>query len=238
MAMSSTPTRSRQAQRAHRDHLDAMGHMASGIANELRAPVLGISSAAQLLRFRATEDPVIEKNVGRILHEAERLNRMVASLLEYGRIEPLNLTVANPDDVWDRVLEQQRGALERRSLLVDRIRAPDNLKCAIDVDRLSVVFRHLIANAVEASQEAGDIFLASSGNDNTGWSCHLRNDGDVIAGDELSRVFDMFFTTRTGNAGIGLATARRLIEQHGGSIEITSIPQSGTTVSVALPAAV
>lgn len=215
--------------------LDAAGHMAAGIANELRAPVLGISSAAQLLRFRAAEDPVIEKNVGRILREADRLNRMIAGLLEFGRVEPLRLSAANPDDVWDKVLERHRGALESRSLLVERVRAPGPVRCAIDGEQLAVAFGHLLENAIEASPEAGDLVLSST-TGNHGWSSRLRNGGEIIAANALPQVFEMFFTTRPGRAGIGLAIARRIVEEHDGAIEIASVADAGTTVAITLPA--
>lgn len=213
-----------------------MGRMATGIANELRAPIVGIASAAQLLRFRASEDPVVEKNVGRILHEAERLNRMVSALLEYGRVEPLSLVPGNPDDIWDRVLSQHRGALEQRSVLIERVASSTHTPVPIDEEQLGIAFGHLIANAIEASPEASDISLVST-TDHNAWRCQLHNRGNAIAGDDMPRVFDMFFTTHTGNAGIGLATARRIIEKHGGFIEIASVPESGTTVVVTLPAA-
>lgn len=209
--------------------------MASGIANELRGPVVSIASAAQLLRFRASEDPVLEKNVGRILHEAERLNRMVSALLEYGRAEPLQLTSGNPDHVWDRVLDQYQGNLERRSIIVERVESTGAPQCPIDADQLAIAFGHLLANAIEAAPEASDLSLVSS-TDGVSWTSRLRNGGDAIAREDLPHVFDMFFTTRAGNAGIGLATAQRIIEKHGGSIEIASIPGSGTTVVVTLPA--
>lgn len=212
-----------------------MGQMASGIANELRAPVVSIASAAQLLRFRASEDPVLEKNVGRIVHEAERLNRMITALLEYGRSEPLNLHSANPDDVWDRLLDQNQGTLERRSILLERVKATDPAHCPIDAEQLAVAFGHLLANAIEAAPEASDISLVSS-SDGSSWTCRLYNGGDTIAREDLPHVFDMFFTTRTGSAGIGLATAQRIIDKHGGSIEIASVSGNGTTVVVTLPA--
>ena len=212
-----------------------MGQMASGIANELRGPVVSIASAAQLLRFRASEDPVLEKNVGRIVHEAERLNRMIAALLEYGRAEPLNLHSANPDDTWDRVLEQQQGLLEQRSVVIERVRNADHVRCPVDPDQLAVAFGHLLANAIEAAPEASDVSLVSS-SDGSSWTCRLYNGGDAISREDLPHVFDMFFTTKAGSAGIGLATAQRIIEKHGGSIEIASVAGSGTTVVVTLPA--
>lgn len=232
-AQSATGQPSRYDRQQRKAQLDAIGHMAAGIANELRAPVLGISSAAQLLRFRSADDPVIEKNVGRILREADRLNRMIAGLLEFGRLEPFRLGVADPDDIWDKVLERQRGALESRSLLVERVRAA-HTRCSVDVDQLGVAFSHLLENAIEASPEAADITLSSTA-DARGWSCRLRNGGDIIAADALPQVFEMFFTTRAGSAGIGLAVARRILEEHDGAIEIASVAGSGTTVAITLP---
>src|SRR4029079_19202894 len=74
-----------------RRRLEAIGEISSGIARELRNPLFGISSAAQLLRFRVRDDPVVERNVGRILREVERLNGVVTSLLEYGQPEPMRM---------------------------------------------------------------------------------------------------------------------------------------------------
>lgn len=233
-AQSATGQPSRYDRQQRKAQLDAVGHMAAGIANELRAPVLGIASAAQLLRFRSADDPVIEKNVGRILREADRLNRMIAGLMEFGRVEPFRLVSADPDDIWDKVIERQRGALESRSLLVERVRPHDPTHCSVDADQLAVAFGHLLENAIEASPEAGDITLSSTA-DTRGWSCRLRNGGEIIAADALPQVFEMFFTTRAGSAGIGLAVARRILEEHDGTIEIASVHGTGTTIAVTLP---
>ncbi len=100
----------------HKRRLEAIGEVASGVAHELRNPLFGISSAAQLLRFRSRDDPVVEKNVGRILREVERLNRMVTSLLDFGRPRTAALLPGDPDAVWDDVLEGQRALLESRAL--------------------------------------------------------------------------------------------------------------------------
>jgi signal transduction histidine kinase len=108
---------------AQRRHSQAIGEVAAGVAQELRNPIFGISSAAQLLRFRAREDPVMEKNAGRILREVERLNRMVSTLLELGRPIALKLSHADPDVVWDDVIESERGRLESKSVVVRRTRA-------------------------------------------------------------------------------------------------------------------
>src|SRR5262245_35373168 len=100
-----------------RERVKIAQDVATALAHELRAPVFAIASAGRLLRYRITDDPVADKNIGRIMREAERLNAIVSALLDYGRPDPVNLSPANPDDVWMSVLESHRGALEAKALL-------------------------------------------------------------------------------------------------------------------------
>ena len=99
-------------------------NVAAAIAHELRNPVYGITSAAQLLRYRVSDDPLVERNIGRIMREAERLNALVSALLEYGRPAPVRLAPGVPDDVWIDVLQSHKGALESKALLVEHEPAP------------------------------------------------------------------------------------------------------------------
>ena len=216
-------------------HHEGIGEIAAGIARELRQPLLAISSAAQLLRFRVAEDPVVEKNVGRILREVERLNAFSSALLDYASADALHLTHADPDALWDDVLENERGRLESRALLVQHTRAEPPAHCAIDVAQMRRLFTELLENATEAAPEGTDLVLRSTLTDDGAWRCQLRNGGAPISADALTRAFDLFFTTQTGAAGIGLALARRIAEDHGGSLTLES-DSTGTTVILTLPA--
>jgi len=182
------------------------------------------------------DDPVVEKNVGRILREVERLNSMVTSLLEYGRPSPIRLAPGDPDAVWDDVLENQRGLLESRAILLERSRAP-SAHCAIDAQQLAQVFVNLLGNATDAAPEGSDLTLTSSVLANGMWRCRLHNDGPAIPPDVLPRVFEMFFSTKPGGTGIGLALCQRIVEEHGGSISLESAPDLGTSATVLLPLA-
>jgi signal transduction histidine kinase len=223
--------------------LEAIGEVAAGVAHELRNPLFGISSAAQLLRFRVQDDPVVEKNVGRILREVERLNRMVTSLLEYGRPAPVNLTPGDPDAVWDDVLEGQRGQLEGKALLLDRTRAvpPASghpaVRVRLDAEQLAQVFLNVLVNAIDAAPEASDLTLTSSVLPGGAWRCRLHNGGPAIPAEALGRVFEIFYSTKPGGTGIGLALCQRIVDEHGGAIAIESAPDVGTAVTITLPPA-
>ncbi|MGI8499420.1 MAG: ATP-binding protein [Gemmatimonadaceae bacterium] len=214
-----------------------VGQIAAGIANELRTPLFGISSAAQLLRFRSQQDPVVERNVGRILREVERLNAMVAGLLEYGRPRPLSFAPRDPDTLWDEVLDGNRGLLERGSLTLRRARSVVPVRCAVDAERIAQLFVNLLTNAVEAAPTGSEITLTTSATADAGWQCVLHNDGPAIPPDALPRVFDIFFSTRPGRTGIGLALCRRIVDEHGGRIALDSSATEGTRVTVMLPGA-
>ena len=216
--------------------LEAIGEVSAGVAHELRNPLFGISSAAQLLRFRVKDDPIVEKNVGRILREVERLNGMVTSLLEYGRPNPVALAPGDPDLVWDDVLENNRGRLESRALLLHRTRAEPPARVDVDAAQLSQVFINLLVNATDAAPEGSDLSLHSSSLPNGGWRCRLSNGGPAIAPEALPRVFEIFFSMKTGGTGIGLALCQRIVEEHGGTIALESAPDTGTTAIVTLPA--
>ncbi len=223
--------------------LEAIGEVAAGVAHELRNPLFGISSAAQLLGFRAGGDPVVEKNVGRILREAERLNRIITALLDYGRPAPARLAPGDPDAVWDDVLDAQRARLDAKRLTLDRRRATGRDAAGrdgawrFDAEQLRQVFLNMLSNAVDAAPEASALTLASAALPNGGWRCQLHNRGPAIPPESLARVFELFYSTKAGGTGIGLALCQRVLDEHGGAIAIESAPEAGTTVTVTLPPA-
>jgi len=210
--------------------------IAASLAHELRNPVFAIASAARLLRYRVVDDPVMEKNIGRILREAERLNGIVNALLEYGRPAPVRLTPADPDDLWNDVLQAERGALESKALMVRHTPAVLRASCNIDGEQLAQAFSHVLGNAIDAASEASDLALSST-TDGAGWRCELRNGGTPIPSDILPRVFDLLVTSKSGHAGIGLALARRIVTDHGGTISLSSSVDNGTVATITLPLA-
>ena len=215
--------------------LEAIGEVAAGVAHELRNPLFGISSAAQLLRFRAQDDPVVDKNVGRILREVERLNRMVTSLLDFGRPHAAHLAPGDPELVWDDILEGERARLEGKQLSLRRVRPAQPTRGLLDPEQLGQVLRNVLVNACDASPEGGELLLHGQVSTVGGWRCRLTNGGPAIPPDVLPHVFEFFYSTKTGGTGIGLALCQRIMDEHGGTIAIDSVAETGTTLMLSLP---
>jgi signal transduction histidine kinase len=162
---------------------------------------------------------------------------MATELHDFGRPRSLALKTADPDTVWDDVLESQRGRLESRSLQLHRTRAEPPARCAIDVEQLAQVFVNVLLNAIDAAPEASDLTLTASTRQSGAWQCRLVNGGGPMPADTLRRAFELFFSTKSGGTGIGLALAQRIVAEHHGTIALESGPEPVNTVTIVLPPA-
>jgi two-component system, NtrC family, sensor kinase len=220
-----------------RERVKVAQNVSAAIAQEMRNPVFGIASAAQLLRYRVADDPVMEKNIGRILREAERLNTLISALVDYGRPAPVQLHPADPDAVWSDVLARLRGVLESRALLVRHTPAEPRATCNLDPEQFAQACSSVLANAVEGAPEGSDLTIDSVIDNDGAWVSRLRNEGAVIPTETLARAFDPLMSTKLGHAGMGLATAHRIVGDHAGSIALHSDELIGTVLTIVLPPA-
>lgn len=212
--------------------LETIGEVAAGVAHELRNPLFGISSAAQLLQLRAKDDPIVEKNVGRILREVERLNRMATSLLDFGRPSVAQLRMGDPEAVWDDILDGERARLDAKRLTLARTRPAVPLSCSLDPEQLGQVCRNILANACEHAPEGSTLTLV--GDLHAGaWRSRLTNGGPPIPADVVAHAFEFFYSAKPGGSGIGLALCQRIMHEHGGTIAIES-GSAGTVLTLTL----
>lgn len=215
--------------------LEAIGEVAAGVAHELRNPLFGISSAAQLLRIRGRDDPAVERNVSRMLREVDRLNAMLSSLLVYGRPQPLQRTDGDPDAVWDDVIEANRARMDEMGLVFVRARQNAVVSIPFDPAQFGQVCLNVLVNAIDAAPAGSTISLQTGLLPNGAWRCRLHNAGPPIPAEALPRVFEIFYSLKSGGTGIGLALCQRIVEEHGGTIGIESQPETGTAVTIVMP---
>jgi signal transduction histidine kinase len=228
--------RALETEMAQRERLAALGDVAAAFAHEVRNPLNAVSMGLQRLRAEFAPAPADEyaRFVDLMQGEVTRLNTIVEDFLALAR--PLPLTPARV--AVDTLLGELAALVEAqaRAASIDvRVAAPSSLpRVVADRDHLKQVLLNLVLNAVQAAGRGGRVTLeAQPARD--GITIVVADTGPGIAPDVLPRIFDPYFTTRNGGLGLGLTIARRIVQAHGGSLEVESTPGAGARFTVRLP---
>ena len=208
-----------------KQHFEAMGKVMSGVAHEIRNPLFAIQSIAQILE-REIEFPQHDTLIKAILKETSRMRHLVDELLLYGKPSKLNLAEV---DMSTFVTELNQHVATRKPGVLLSSSIPPNTIIRADRDKIRQVFLNLLNNALDA--ESKTITIASAKR-----SAHiivsLIDDGTGMKKQDLERIFDPFYTTKREGTGLGLSICKKIIEDHGGSIEVRSGEGQGTTVTL------
>lgn len=231
-----TEIKALEAEHRRLDRLAALGEMSAVVAHEIRNPIAGIATGVDYLTRHASANSVEGQGAAMIQKEIKRVNRIVEDILFVARPLLLNRTCQPLPPIIHTV--QQRCQAQLNSIeLVTRL--DDNLPpLNVDNERLEQVLTNLVINAAQAMPGGGQITLSAQ------HRCappaiiiKVDDTGPGIPVDVRSRIFDPFFTTKTKGTGLGLSVARRIIEEHGGVIQIDDAPDtiSGASFIILLP---
>ncbi len=217
-------------------------HFTADAAHELRTPVSVILAHAQYGLGSTCDNPEHQEAFAASERAANRMRRLIDSLLELARLDagqekptrqPCDLGVIAAD-----CIELIQPMAEARGIHLHA-----ELHSAIgtcDADRLAQVITNLLSNAVHYNHDGGTVHVTTQQNSST-LTLSVRNTGPGIAAEDLPHIFDRFYRvdkarSHTGRTGLGLAIAKAMVQVHGGSIQVTSDPEQGTTFTVTLPA--
>jgi signal transduction histidine kinase len=227
-----------------RERLAALGQMAAGLAHEIRNPLGSIKGAAQVLEPISAEasDGSTKEFLGIIVEEVDRLNKIVSQFLDYARPYRGDQKPLDINDVVKKTLqliekEAQGAHVEVAMNLVDALPP-----VRADAEQLRQVFLNLTLNAVQAMPQGGRLMVTTSlrrsirrGAAAAFLEIRFRDTGVGIPPQDLRNLFIPFFTTKDKGTGLGLPISQRIIENHGGTIEVRSQPGAGATFTVLLP---
>ena len=215
----------------------SLGQLAAGIAHEIRNPLTGISITLDILREEPGLSGEGQEMISDISREIDRLEALIHGLLDFARPQQAQhrpMRLAKTLD-WHRTFREQC----RNKGLECTLEMDANPKVAGDPDRLKQLFLNLAINALDATDAGGRVTLragvdtAADGVERA--RVEVSDTGRGMDGQTLEQVFDPFFTTKSEGTGLGLSIAHSIAEQHGGSIEVTSVPGTGSTFRVDLP---
>lgn len=226
------------------ERLAALGVLAAGLAHEVRNPLAGVRGAAQLLEKEKGFAPGFREYTAVIAREVERLNRIVDDLLAFASPRPATLRPCNVNQILEEGLVLEEPDLRRRGIPLVRLYDPEIPPVAAEAHRLHQVFLNLVRNAREAMPAGGDLTVrtrfersAAKCGGRPAAVVEVSDRGPGIPPEIQAQVFNPFFTTKDGGTGLGLAISLRIVEDHGGAIEVQSPPGQGATFRVFLPLA-
>jgi PAS domain S-box-containing protein len=215
--------------------LAAIGRLTSGVAHEVKNPINAIVVHLEVLRQKLREiDPDTRRHMDVIGSEIHRLDRVVQTLVDFTRPVDLRLTETDLNRLVADVAMLASPAAEKHRVGIERQASQEPLPARIDADLVKQAILNIVLNGVQAMPEGGKLRIVTR-REGDGALITIRDQGPGIPTDIRDKVFNLYFTTKKGGSGIGLAMAYRVVQLHHGSVEFTSDDGRGTTFYLRLP---
>lgn len=253
----------RRARLAERRALDAerlaeIGAMTGGLAHEIKNPLSTIGLNAQLLSESIADLSIDEYEKGRLMRridalrrEAERLRDILGDFLRFAGSIRLDLRTADLNEIVSELADFYMAQAQHKGVTMRLELHPEPMPAHADAKHLKQALLNLMLNATQAMEadtaapadgrprelilRTGPGPRPASAREPGTWAIHVIDTGPGIAPDTLERIFTPYFTTRSGGSGLGLPTTRRIVEEHGGRIDVVSTPGKGADFSITLP---
>jgi len=217
------------------ERLSAVGTLSAALAHGIRSPLSAMDGAIEILSRQHLSAERRGEFTEVIKREIARLNSLLNQFLEFAQPRP---PVRQRTDIQDLVSEVCKLVSELATIRrINLIRPETEVtfpKIDADPDQIKEVMLNLIMNACEAMPDGGkvEIFFQSEPDQIT---VAIRDQGVGVSEQDLQRIFDPFYTTRNDGTGLGLSIAQRILEQHGGRIEVERNPERGMTFALTFP---
>ena len=229
-----------QVQLRRSETMAAMGQLVAGVAHEVRNPLFGISSTLDAMEANEQVDRTNSRYWEILRREADRLNKLMKDLLEFGRTPHAAHTAHGLGRTLAEAVRNCHAAAEAAGIsLVNRASVDAMVK--MNRDSLLQVHINLLENAVQHAPRGSEVVVTTCATTDTAgrhWIGYSVSDaGPGFAFEDLPHIFEPFFTRRRKGTGLGLAIVRRIVEEHHGSIEARNRAEGGALVTVHLPVA-
>ncbi len=218
------------------ERLASLGRLASGIAHEIRNPLSSIKGFAQYFQGKLKPPSQDRGYADIMIREVERLDRVIAGLLDFARPQEPHPEPVSIGEILDHSLKLLQSDLQSKEVGVERNYDDGDINLNIDRDQITQAFLNIFKNSLESMEMGGKLRISLGLNrDKTTVEIRVSDTGCGISRENLSRVFDPFFSTKKKGTGLGLAITMKIIENHRGEIGVDSTEGKGTTFRVLLP---
>lgn len=216
------------------EHLATLGELAAGLAHDIRNPLAGIAGVMDII---ARDLPNASPS-RQVLHEVQKeivnIQKILSDLLAYARPKQPEFQAADLNETADHAVSIARQQVLSSPIQIALSKDPSLPPVEHDAAQIQQLLLNLLLNAIQGTDGAGriDVEIESRG----GMALvRVKDTGRGISPEHLSQIFRPFFTTKGQGTGLGLSLARRIVETHGGSIDVVSTPGEGSEFTVWLP---
>jgi len=218
------------------DRLAALGTLSAGLAHEIRNPLSAIKTFVQLLPKKLSSPGFLDKFHVTVLRELNRINDLIESLLELARPPKMRYSTIHPTGLLRQVADLYRDELEQANIALTIQEKGPLPEIRVDSEHLVRAFSNLVKNAKQAMPQGG-VLTVTAETEGDMLCLHFTDTGVGMDHLTLENIFNPFFTTKDKGTGLGLAITHKIVQEHGGTILVSSTPGTGSTFSIILPRA-
>jgi signal transduction histidine kinase len=216
-----------------------ISQLAGGLAHEIRNPLSTLSLNLDLLaedfqEAETTRDRRVKQRVDRLKREVQRLHDILENFLRFARLQELRSAPTDLNTLVEELCDFYEPQASVQGIVVRTHFAPGLPSLPLDAALFKQAVLNLMLNAEHAMPKGGELILTTR-REGASLVLDVTDTGVGMSEDVRSRIFNPFFSTRSGGSGLGLPTARKIVESHGGSIEVQSVPGKGSRFSIRLP---
>ena len=234
-----TRIRNMEEQIKRAEQFAVIGELAARIAHEIRNPLASISGCIQMLDTAQNDEETSSRLMGIVLREVAHLNVWINEFLDFSRPPTLERQTFDLATMISETAEAFRHDEAMRNTVLE-VNTPDSRRVQGDPVRMKQVLWNLLKNSSQAMPFGGTIRVDLEDVEHEGESvvrASVKDEGTGISPENQERIFDPFFTTKQGGTGLGLATCFRIVQEHGGSMDVESVEGRGSTFNIYLPQA-
>ena len=228
-----------EGQLRNAERLSAIGELSAVLAHEIRNPLGSIRGTAEILKDDYQPGDKKYEFLEILVKESERLNRVVEDFLRLSRPQPATMEDCDIVEELNNIITLVSAEAKKRNISLE---FKSNLLPSVegDPEKLRQAFLNIILNGLQAAPSGGSVLITAFSDEpkdgESAWiELRFTDSGPGIPPDVMDKIFEPFFTSKVGGTGLGLAITRKIIESHGGRIEVESDPGLGTTFRVRLP---
>ncbi len=215
--------------------LASVGELASGIAHEIKNPLVGFASGVDLLARQVELDSKSAAILEQMQAQVHRMESAIQDLLSYARPKEPLLTWTEPKQLLERLIALVRPQADAAGVRITAQQAEGLPKVRVDPELLTQALINLALNAIQAMKPGGMLQISLQGADgNVRFA--ITDTGVGIESEQMDRIYRPFYTTKHQGTGLGLAITRGIVERHGGHMEIESVVGEGSTFTLVIPA--